>query len=91
LGKSIPTQKIKKYKEGTYINCDLRYFNLSSLGKFDVVHLDPPWRLGGGQRQGEESNMFSNNNFKLNYNTLSNEEIIDIDVENFSECGYYYY
>lgn len=58
--------KPKKYKHGTYINCDLRYFNLTSLGSFDVVMIDPPWRLLGGQRQGEEANMFSNSKIFLN-------------------------
>jgi len=47
----------------TFINCDLRYFNLDYLtekiGSFDgirfyyisnsVVLLDPPWRIKGGQ------------------------------------------
>jgi hypothetical protein len=33
----------RKWTEGTYINCDLRYYNLASLGKFDVVVVDPPW------------------------------------------------
>jgi N6-adenosine-specific RNA methylase IME4 len=79
--------KTKKYKEGHYINCDLRYFNLNMLGGgYDVVMLDPPWRMS--QRQGEESNMFSNTQFKLNYNTLSNEEIIDLNVECLSESGF---
>lgn len=35
----------RKWTEGTYINCDLRYYNLASLGKFDVVLVDPPWYL----------------------------------------------
>jgi hypothetical protein len=35
----------RKWTEGTYINCDLRYYHLASLGKFDVVLVDPPWYL----------------------------------------------
>ena len=47
----------------TYINCDLRYFNLKYitelLGQFDVVLIDPPWRIKGGQRN-DSSLMFTN-------------------------------
>lgn len=33
-----------KWTEGTFINCDLRYFSLKSLNyDFDVVLIDPPW------------------------------------------------
>src|SRR6185437_9915128 len=39
---------------GTFINCDLRYFNLAALGKFDVVLMDPPWRIRGNDLQGSE-------------------------------------
>jgi hypothetical protein len=35
-----------RFKEGTWINCDLRYFDLKSLGgNFDVVVIDPPWSV----------------------------------------------
>jgi hypothetical protein len=34
-----------KWNSGTYVNCDLRYYNLAALGKFDVVLIDPPWYL----------------------------------------------
>ncbi len=40
LSKSSTTSQ--SYKNGHYINCDLRYFNLASLGKFDIVYMDPP-------------------------------------------------
>jgi 16S rRNA G966 N2-methylase RsmD len=65
LGKSADKNKIKKYKSGTYINCDVRYFNFSSLGDFDVVLIDPPWRVMGGQRHGDSANMFSNSKFNF--------------------------
>jgi N6-adenosine-specific RNA methylase IME4 len=53
----------------------------------------------GGQRHGDSANMFSNSNFKisthsssdnfkLNYQTLSNEEIIDLDVESLTQSGF---
>lgn len=31
------------WSERTFINCDLRYYNLASLGKFDAILIDPPW------------------------------------------------
>lgn len=42
-----------KYKEksaGKFINCDLSIFNLELLRQnfsFDVVMIDPPWRIKG--------------------------------------------
>eukprot|EP01022_Parablepharisma_sp_SALTPOND_P008113 TRINITY_DN135226_c1_g1_i1.p1 TRINITY_DN135226_c1_g1~~TRINITY_DN135226_c1_g1_i1.p1 ORF type:complete len:440 (+),score=35.88 TRINITY_DN135226_c1_g1_i1:806-2125(+) len=75
----------------TYINCDLRYFNLKylteRLGSFDVVLIDPPWRIKGGERN-DSPFMFSNNKFSLEYNTLSNAEIINIKVEDLAEKGF---
>ncbi|KAL9642803.1 hypothetical protein ABK040_009878 [Willaertia magna] len=78
--------KVKEYKDGHYINCDLRYFNLSSLGKFNVILVDPPWRVV--QSRPQESMMFSNTNFRLNYNTLSYQEIQDIDVGILCDQGF---
>lgn len=88
LGDPQSTYQMRKYREGTYINCDLRYFNLSSLGKFDMVLIDPPWRIGGGQRHGDQAVVFSNCNFKLQYNTMSNEEIMDLDIESLADQGF---
>lgn len=80
--------KTKQYKEGNYINCDLRYFNLANIGHFDVVLIDPPWRMLNSQKQGEDALMFSNTMFKLDYQTMSNEEIIDLNVESLAEAGF---
>lgn len=49
-----------KWKEATFINCDLRYFNLAALGKFDVVLMDPPWRIKGNEMLSSERRMFNN-------------------------------
>lgn len=78
----------RKWVEGTYINCDLRYFNLDRLGKFDIILIDPPWRIRGGENVTDEKTMFTNNKFYLQYNTLSNEEILDLDVDVLSDRGY---
>ena len=76
----------------TFINCDLRFFNFDLLtkrvGYFDVIMSDPPWRIKGGQRN-DSSFMFSNSKFNLEYNTLSNNEILSIPVENLSQKGNY--
>jgi mRNA (2'-O-methyladenosine-N6-)-methyltransferase len=28
-----------------WINCDIRYFEMSIIGKFDVIIADPPWDI----------------------------------------------
>lgn len=65
----------------TFINCDIRFFNLQylvdQLGHFDIVQIDPPWRIKGAQRN-NTSFMFSNNKFNLDYSTMSNSEIMNI-------------
>ena len=74
----------------TFINCDLRFFNFdiltSRIGYFDVIMIDPPLRIKGGQRN-DSSFMFSNSKFNLEYNTLSNNEIISIPVEKLAKKG----
>eukprot|EP00359_Climacostomum_virens_P005241 CAMPEP_0204903310 /NCGR_PEP_ID=MMETSP1397-20131031/4170_1 /ASSEMBLY_ACC=CAM_ASM_000891 /TAXON_ID=49980 /ORGANISM="Climacostomum Climacostomum virens, Strain Stock W-24" /LENGTH=502 /DNA_ID=CAMNT_0052071919 /DNA_START=1606 /DNA_END=3115 /DNA_ORIENTATION=+ len=76
----------------TFINCDLRYYNMDFItekfGYFDVIVIDPPWRIRGGQRNSDSPFMFSNNKFTLEYDTLSNQEIKDIPVEKLSRKGF---
>jgi hypothetical protein len=80
----------KSLASKTFINCDLRFFNFelitSRVGHFDVIMLDPPWRIKGAQRN-DSSFMFSNSKFNLEYNTLSNNEIISLPVEKLSKKG----
>ncbi|EAR99108.2 MT-A70 family protein (macronuclear) [Tetrahymena thermophila SB210] len=81
----------KYYPSQTYINCDLKYFNLELIiqntGLFDIVYMDPPWRIKGGQ-QFDSQFMFSNSKFSLDYDTMSNKEIMDIPVERLSNKGF---
>lgn len=35
----------KKLSEAEWINCDLKFFDVRILGKFDVVMADPPWDI----------------------------------------------
>jgi len=76
----------------TFINCDLRFFNLdlivNRVGFFDVLYIDPPWRIKGGQRN-DWSFMFSNSKFNLEYNTLSNNDILSLPFEKLSKKGNY--
>lgn len=82
---------VKKLNSETFINCDIRFFNLKYLveqiGEFEVIHIDPPWRIKGAQRN-NSSFMFSNNKFNLDYSTMSNQEIINIQVEDLSNKGF---
>jgi hypothetical protein len=83
---------INLLKTDTFINCDLRFLNFemitSRIGFFDVIMIDPPWRIKGGQRN-DTSFMFSNSKFNLEYNTLSNNQIISLPVEKLSKKGNY--
>jgi hypothetical protein len=50
-----------RWHDGTWINCDLRYFDLTTLGgNFDVVLIDPPWRIRGSGQIDNERTMFTN-------------------------------
>lgn len=79
-----------KEKE-TYINCDQIYFNFDflteKLGNFDVLLVDPPWRIRGGQKNDSQF-MFSNSKFCLEYNTMSNQEIKNLQLEKLSKKGF---
>lgn len=87
---SLQQENITNLKSSTFINCDLRFFNFEFItqrtGYFDVIMIDPPWRIKGGQRN-DSSFMFSNSKFNLEYNTLSNNEIISLPVEKLSNKG----
>jgi len=49
--------------------------------------MDPPWRIKGAQ-QNDSSFMFSNSKFNLEYDTLSNQEIMNLKVERLSKKGF---
>lgn len=90
-GKSVTSGYYKEaysWADRTFINCDLRYYNLASLGKFDAILIDPPWRIKGNQLISNEKTMFNNSKWGLSYGTMSNDEIIDIDVGCLSDKGF---
>lgn len=78
-----------RWNKGTWINCDVRYFDFSILKgvNFEVVLMDPPWRLRGSEVQSIQRSMFTNSKFALNYNTLSDNEIFDLDIKSLSSSG----
>jgi predicted RNA methylase len=80
-----------KIANDTFINCDVRYFNwqlfVEEVGKFEVVLIDPPWRIKGAQ-QNDSQFMFSNCKFSLEYNTMANSEIGRIPLHLLSDEGF---
>jgi len=50
----------QRWTDGTWINADARYCNFSALGKFDVIYMDPPWRIRGNEVASHEKTMFNN-------------------------------
>ena len=73
------------------MNCDVRYFNwnlfIEEVGKFDVLIIDPPWRIKGAQKNDSQF-MFSNCRFSLEYNTMSNHEIKTLPLHLISDEGF---
>ncbi len=62
LGGSLPSQ---------WLNCDIRHFDLSVLGNFQVIMADPPWDI----------------HMDLPYGTLSDEEMKNIKVNELMTDG----
>ena len=54
-----------------WINCDIRNFDYSILGKFDVIMADPPWDI----------------HMELPYGTLKDEELKDLPVAKLQDDG----
>ncbi len=57
--------------DSQWINCDIRYFDYSILGKFDVIMADPPWDI----------------HMDLPYGTLSDEEMKSLNVKDLQDDG----
>ena len=47
-----------RQQEGEWINCDVREFDLHSIGKFGVVMADPPWDIHMNVSHSFSSNLF---------------------------------
>ena len=49
--------------------------------------MDPPWRIKGGQ-QNDSQFMFSNSKFSLDYQTMSNQAILNLRIDMLSRKGF---
>ena len=54
-----------------WVSCDIRYFDSSILGKFDVIMADPPWDI----------------HMDLPYGTLSDDEMKNLPIKNLQDNG----
>lgn len=57
--------------DSQWVNCDIRYFDYSILGKFDVIMADPPWDI----------------HMDLPYGTLSDDEMKNLKVQDLQTDG----
>jgi len=57
--------------DAQWVNCDIRYFDYSILGKFDVIMADPPWDI----------------HMDLPYGTLSDEEMKNLKIGDLQDNG----
>ena len=57
--------------DSQWVNCDIRYFDYTILGKFDVIMADPPWDI----------------HMDLPYGTLSDEEMKNLKVGELQQDG----
>lgn len=71
----IDAKNRKRYKTVLYppqwIQCDLRYFDMSLLGKFSVVMADPPWDI----------------HMELPYGTMSDDEMRKLNIPALQDEG----
>jgi len=62
----------KELIEGQWVNCDIRHFDMTVLGKFAVIMADPPWDI----------------HMNLPYGTMSDEEMRNLNIKNSMDDGY---
>lgn len=55
-----------------WVNCDLRFFDMSCLGKFAVIMADPPWDI----------------HMELPYGTMSDDEMRQLNIPALQTDGY---
>lgn len=67
----VPLGGLPTPVEPQFINCDIRKFDLSTLGDFAVVMADPPWPI----------------HMSLPYGTIHDSELLDLPIEVFSTQG----
>ncbi|PPQ95481.1 hypothetical protein CVT26_008509 [Gymnopilus dilepis] len=67
-----PTGKITKPLPPQWINCDLRTFDYSTLGKFHVIMADPPWDI----------------HMSLPYGTMNDDEMRKMPIPMLQDEGF---
>ena len=55
-----------------WVQCDLRQFDMSVLGKFSVIMADPPWDI----------------HMELPYGTMADDEMRRLDIPSLQDDGY---
>lgn len=84
----------KRATPATYLKTNLKSFDLSSLGKFDVILIDPPWEeYYVNEEFNKNLTQTSSNNIKNDKEYIDNfwsfEEIADLKIESISEsCSF---
>ena len=69
VGGVVPRSKLISPQ---WVNCDLRYFDMSCLGKFAVIMADPPWDI----------------HMELPYGTMSDDEMRQLNIPGLQDDGY---
>lgn len=65
-------RKMTKYRLMQWICCDIRYLDVSILGKFAVVMADPPWDI----------------HMELPYGTLTDDEMRRLNIPVLQDDGF---
>ena len=68
-GSVVPRSKLISPQ---WVNCDLRYFDMTCLGKFAVIMADPPWDI----------------HMELPYGTMSDDEMRQLNIPGLQDDGY---
>ncbi len=66
---SLPRTKLTPPQ---WINCDMRYFDMSVIGKFSVIMADPPWDI----------------HMELPYGTMGDDEMRQLNIPALQDEGY---
>ena len=70
---STSTVPIQALPEAQWINCDVRTFDMTVLGKFGVIMADPPWEIHQDLPYGT---MADDEMRKMNIGTLQDDGVI---------------
>jgi len=66
------TDHLSDSKEAQWINCDVRKFDMTKLGKFSVIMADPPWDI----------------HMELPYGTMKDDEMRNLPIGKLQDSGF---